>query len=85
MEANSKMEVRKAWPCAQSPLKSFGGLGLICESDEAGVTSGNSATGGGAGVWVFRLLSFARMVFRVALIVLFSFFKSHASCSSIVR
>ena len=89
MEANSKMEVRKAWLCAQSPLKSFGGLGLICESNEAGGTGGGSATGGGTGAWVggwvFRLLSFTRIVFRVAVIVLFSFFKSCASCSSAVR
>ena len=78
MEANSKTEVRKAWPCAQSPSKLFGGLGLICKSDEAGRTGGGSATGGGTGTWVggwvFRLLSFARIVFRVAVIVLFSFF-----------
>jgi len=89
MEANSKVEVRKAQLCAQSPSKSFGGLGLICESNEAGVTGGGIATGGGTGAWVggwvFRLLSFVRTVFRVAVIVLFSFFKSCTSCSSVMR
>ena len=89
MEANSKMEVRKAQPCAWSPLKSFSGLGLIHESDEAGGTGGGSATGGGTrtwvGGWVFRLLCFARIVFRVAVIVSFLFFKLCTSCSSAVR
>ena len=85
MEENSKTEVRKAWLCAWSPSKSFSGLGLIHKSNEAGVTGGGSATGGDTRAWVgglvSRLLSFMRIVFRVAVIVLFSFFKSCASCS----
>ena len=134
MEVNSKTEVRKAQLCTLSLSKLFGGLSSICESNEAGVTRGGSATGDGAsaikvqfrtlsnwvlnwtepkvlvlvcpkqvktelnwtlvalddartwaGGWIFRLLSFMRIVFGVAVIVLFSFFKLHASCSSTVR
>ena len=55
MEVNSKTEVRKAWPCSRSPSKSYGGLGLIRESNEAGVTGSDSVAGDGAGAWVFML------------------------------